>query len=127
MPMRWGPSTAGLLGGVLLCACSMTTQPKLTALVCHGLSSHFELSLVSSVGGQPSPVAATEWDATHHAIPGFRLPTSGWQVVSRDSGGDNVRSDGYQVHAVQGPDGSWQVDSGFRLRLRMPREPTSIS
>ena len=59
-------------------------------------------------------MAAAEWDAVHHAIPGFRLPLSGWQVVSQSDSQANVRSDGYQVNVVEGSDRTWQVDSGYR-------------
>ena len=59
---------------VLMAACGGSSPPaRLGVLVCHGKSSHFELDLAHSYGGQPSPVAAAEWDAVHHAIPGFRV------------------------------------------------------
>jgi hypothetical protein len=106
-----------ITGSLAFAACSSTT-PKLTELVCRAAGSHFELDLISSTGGRPTPVAAAEWDASHHVVPGFALPTSGWYVVHRGPASASVRSGSYQVQAVQGPDGTWQVDSGYDCRRR---------
>ena len=109
----WLTLGAGLLGALLLAGCSpVVTQPR--ALAKCARTNNFALSLASSYGGQPTPKAAAEWDASHHAIPGFALPLSGWQVVSRKIRSASVRSGEFQVHAVEGPDGTWQVDEGYR-------------
>jgi hypothetical protein len=67
----------------------------------------FSLSLVSDRGGQPSPVAAAEWFSEHGGVPG--VPSSGWH---QDGSGSSVRSGELTLHVVQGPDATWQVDSG---------------
>jgi hypothetical protein len=70
----------------------------------------FALSLVSDRGGRPSPVAAAEWFAEHGGVPG--VPQSGWQEDGQDESGAEVSSGEVTLHAIQGPDESWQVDSG---------------
>lgn len=72
-------------------------------------SRSFELSLASSAGGQPTPLTAAE----HLRVSGFSLPQSGWAVASTDSSGSWLVSGSTFVHAVQGSDGSWQVDRGM--------------
>jgi hypothetical protein len=86
-----------------------TSQP---ALGCPGGTSiGFELDLVSSSGGSPTPIKAAVAFATR-GLPGWALPKSGWVEVAHGSADAVVESDGYQVHVTEGPDGSWQVDSG---------------
>ena len=70
----------------------------------------FSLSLVSDRGGQSSPVAAAEWFSQHGVVPG--VPQSGWQEEGEDESGVSVGSGDVTVHVVQGPDQTWQVDSG---------------
>jgi len=74
--------------------------------------SAFELSLASSRGGQPTPVAAAAWFARHGGVPG--VPDAGWQVVSRAARDATLRSGPVTLHAIRGPDRTWQVDSGQR-------------
>ena len=109
-------SLASVMGA---CGGSISTEhpqlPTRTILKCPGSTSiGFELTLASAYGGQSTPEAAAEWDASHHAIPGFLLPTASWQLVNRNAGSAEVRSGGFQVHAIEGPDRTWQVDSGYR-------------
>ena len=72
--------------------------------------SAFELSLVSDRGGQPTPVAAAAWFARHGGVPG--VPARGWQAVGRQGRDATVQSGPVTLHVVQGPDRTWQVDSG---------------
>jgi hypothetical protein len=75
-----------------------------------GTCSAFSLSLVSDRGGRPTPVAAAEWFSAHGGVD--RVPPAGWQEDGTDETGATVRSGAVRLHAVQGPDGTWQVDSG---------------
>jgi 2-keto-4-pentenoate hydratase len=70
-----------------------TAAPVQEGATCQG----FSLSLASDHGGLPSPVAAAEWFADGH-----------------DGSGVILRSGNVTLHAVQGPDTTWQVDSGRR-------------
>jgi hypothetical protein len=70
----------------------------------------FALSLVSDRGGQPTPVAAAAWFARHGGVAG--VPARGWRQASRQGRDATVRSGLVTLHAVQGPDRTWQVDSG---------------
>jgi hypothetical protein len=99
-----------VLASTILVGCS-TAGPRHALGPCRQGRS-FELDLRSGTGGQPTPEDA----AAHARVPGFALPKSGWQVVSREGGEASLRSDGYQVHVVEGPDKTWQVDSGGRCR-----------
>jgi hypothetical protein len=72
--------------------------------------SAFALSLVSDRGGQPAPVAAAVWFARHGGVAG--VPARGWRVAGRHGRGATVRSGPVTLHVVQGPDRTWQVDSG---------------
>ena len=72
--------------------------------------SAFALSLVSGRGGQPTPVAAAAWFARHGGVAG--VPARGWRQASRQGRDATVRSGPVILHAVQGPDRTWQVDSG---------------
>lgn len=71
------------------------------------------MSLVSDRGGQSTPVAAATWFVVHGGAVGD-LPRSGWHQDGQDSAGVIVRSQGSTLHAVQGPDLTWQIDSGTR-------------
>ena len=72
--------------------------------------SAFALSLVSDRGGQPTPVSAAAWFARHGGVAG--IPARGWRQASRQGRDATVRSGPVTLHAVQGPDRTWQVDSG---------------
>lgn len=81
--------------------------------VCPNGGSSFTLSLVSATGGQPNPQAAAQFFALHRSPP-FPVPRSGWVVISQDSRGATVRSGSVSLHVIEGPDHTWQVDSGNR-------------
>ncbi len=83
-----------------------TPEPDST---CHG----FALSLASDRGGQPSPLSAARWFVVHGGVD-EHLPRSGWREDGRDATGAILRSDGSTLHALQGSDKTWQVDSGNR-------------
>jgi hypothetical protein len=72
--------------------------------------SGFALSLASDRGGQRSPVRAASWFARHGGVPG--IPHSGWRQVSRIGKAAVVKSGMVTLHVIQGPDRTWQVDSG---------------
>jgi hypothetical protein len=57
-------------------------------------------------------MAAAEWFADHGGVAG--VPSSGWQVDSSEAAGATLRSGDVTLHVLQGPDGTWQVDSGRR-------------
>ncbi|MGY1653655.1 hypothetical protein [Geodermatophilus sp. SYSU D01119] len=81
----------------------------LTAACDLGGCDQFAVSLASDRGGAASPVAAAE----AYAGPGDEPPT-GWRVVGEDANGVELRAGDVTLHAVQGPDSTWQVDSGRR-------------
>lgn len=72
--------------------------------------SGFALSLISDRGGQSSPINAAVWFAQHGATPG--IPDVGWKEVRTGEAEATVGSAGVQLHVIQGPDQTWQVDSG---------------
>ena len=72
--------------------------------------SAFALSLVSDRGGQPTPVAAAAWFARHGGVAG--VPDGGWREAGRHGSSATVQSGRVTLHVVQGPDRTWQVDSG---------------
>ena len=74
--------------------------------------SGFALSLVSNRHGQRTPLAAAIWFSAHGGVPA--IPHSGWRVTSRSGAGATVESGSVTVHVIQGPDKTWQVDSGER-------------
>ena len=74
--------------------------------------SAFELSLVSGRRGQRTPVAAAAWFARRGGVPG--IPDGGWREISRTARGAALRSGPVTLHATQGPDRTWQIDSGQR-------------
>ena len=71
----------------------------------------FALSLVKDRGGQATPVAAAIWLGSHGSIRG--IPRRGWRLVSETRDGATIASGRTSVHAIQGTDGTWQVDSGY--------------
>jgi hypothetical protein len=72
----------------------------------------FALSLVSNRGGQATPTAAATWFATRGGVP--NIPVHGWRLVASDTAEATLRSGSVTLHALKGPDGTWQVDSGNR-------------
>ena len=74
--------------------------------------SGFALSLASDRGGRATPVAAAAWFAQGGSVAG--VPRRGWKVTSRTGRGAVVSSGSQVLHAVQGPDRTWQIDSGYR-------------
>jgi hypothetical protein len=70
----------------------------------------FQLSLISSRNGQATPMAAAVWFATRGGV--ANVPVSGWRPVSQTRGRAVLASGRSTVHVIEGPDGTWQVDSG---------------
>jgi len=91
-------------------AARMAPVTAVTARSACASGSAFALSLVSNRGGQPTPVAAAAWFARHTSVAG--VPDRGWREASHHSRGATVRSGPVTLHVVQGPDRTWQVDSG---------------
>jgi hypothetical protein len=119
--MRWEMDVSGsfLLAGLLaIAACGSDAAPAARAPVVHAAGSscangsRFALSLVSDRGGQPTPAAAAAWLARHGGLTG--IPAQGWRQVSRNGTGATVESGAVTLHVIQGPDRTWQVDSGRR-------------
>ena len=77
--------------------------------------SGFALSLVSDVGGQATPVRAAQWFARHGGVPG--IPFAGWRQIRNQGGSAVVVSGPVTLHVVEGPDLTWQVDSGERCAI----------
>ena len=74
----------------------------------------FALSLASDHGGQTTPTEAAAYFAVHGGISG--LPLTGWQRLDGTPTGTSVRSGRTTLHALQGSDGTWQIDSGEACR-----------
>ena len=72
----------------------------------------FAVSLVSETGGAASPQAAAEAFVRTGSV--WSGPTTGWTVTEQDGTTATVSADGSHLHVLQGPDASWQVDSGYR-------------
>ena len=87
-----------------------SATPTPTPTCPSGMTSGFELSLVSDRGGESTPVGASEWFARHGGVGG--VPRTGWHLDGSDSQGVFTRSGWARLHEVQGPDKTWQVDSG---------------
>ena len=87
------------------------TAALLSAAGCASAScAGFSLSLADH-GGQPTPVAAAEWFAAHSKTIAT-VPRSGWKESGHDDNGVVLRSGGATLHAFQGSDQTWLVDSG---------------
>lgn len=117
--MRKGHAIAG--GFAVACllatsACGARPADVVQAPVAHAAAaacrggSAFALSLASDQGGRRSPVRAAAWFARHGGLPG--IPRDGWRQVSRTGEAAVVKSGMVTLHVIQGPDGTWQVDSG---------------
>jgi len=98
-------------GGEPVPAAGAPSQASTTTSTC-GSGSGFAVSLVSDRGGQPTPVRAAQWFATHGGVPG--IPADGWRETSRSDGNALVASGSVRLHVIQGTDRTWQVDSGER-------------
>jgi hypothetical protein len=121
--MHWGMGLSGrlLLAGLLaVAACGSDAAPAARAPVVHAAGSscahgsRFALSLAADRGGQPTPAAAAAWFARHGGLAG--IPAQGWRRVSGSGSGSGatVESGAVTLHVIQGPDRTWQVDSGNR-------------
>ena len=101
--------TAGGCGGSSAPANSTapTANTQATGAAC---SRGFELSLASDRGGKATPIAAANWFAANGGVED--VPRGGWTEVEASAGQATLRSGGSTVHVMQGPDGTWQVDSG---------------
>ena len=71
----------------------------------------FALSLAKDSGGETSPITAAEWFAVHGGV-WSDVPTTGWHVVGSPGPTTDVRSGSITLQVLQGPDGTWQVESG---------------
>lgn len=90
-----------------------TTSPTgAPGSACTNGGSYFTLSLASSTGGQPTPQAAAQFFARHGDPAAFPVPLTGWVVVGHDAQAATVRSANVSLHVAEGPDHTWQVDSG---------------
>jgi hypothetical protein len=106
------------LGGTFACSSTTAVNSPDSALpsapsassspspACSG----FALSLASDRGGQSSPIKAAVWFAQHGSVQG--IPKTGWKEVSTGKAESTVQSGGVQLHVLEGPDQTWQVDSG---------------
>jgi hypothetical protein len=71
--------------------------------------SRFAVSVVSDRGGEATPIAGAVWFARHGV---GSVPVSGWREISQSSGAAVVASSASTLHVTEGPDHTWQVDSG---------------
>ncbi len=71
----------------------------------------FSLSLAKDSGGESSPITAAEWFAVHGGV-WSDVPTTGWHLVGSPGPTTDVRSGSMTLQVLQGPDGTWQVESG---------------
>jgi len=121
MALHWAASGGCILACLLAAsACGSGSAPPAPAQAARAAvatarsacasGSAFALSLVSDRGGQPNPVAAAAWFARHGGVAG--VPDRGWREAGRHGRGATVRSGPVTLHVVQGPDRTWQVDSG---------------
>ena len=98
------------------CGSGAGLAPPVPAVPAAGSScasrSGFAVSLVPGREGQPAPAAAAAWFARHGGVPG--IPDEGWRQASRNGSGAIAGSGQVILHAVQGPDRTWRVDSGSR-------------
>jgi len=88
------------------------THPHKTAVSACREGAAFALSLVSDRGGQRTPVLAALWFSRHGGVPG--IPAHGWRLTSHGHKSAVVASGHFTLHVIQGPDKTWQVDSGER-------------
>lgn len=74
----------------------------------------FAASLASETGGAASPVEAAEAFVRTGSI--WSSPMTGWSLVEREGAAATVSSSDSHLHVIQGPDATWQVDSGYRCQ-----------
>jgi hypothetical protein len=106
-----GRSLPALLRPVVVVVAVVTAALVSAAGCASGNCPGFAMSLAFDHGGQPTPVAAAEWFAAHRSEVAT-VPRTGWQEDSRDDSGVVLRSGDATLHAIQGTDKTWQVDSG---------------
>lgn len=117
---RTTPLVAAVVLAAVLTGCGDGTQTASSGPTARATSptpaascathSGFELSLVSDRGGQRTPLRASEWFARHGNV--ADVPATGWRLDGGDTTGLFTRSGASRLHVVQGPDKTWQVDSG---------------
>jgi hypothetical protein len=105
-PLRAAVRTRAVLAAVPVLAAVAVAGSGCALVPC----SQFALSLVSDRGGQESPLAAARAFVDSGA--GGGLPGSGWTEGDRDANGMSLHSGSATLHAMHGPDGTWQIDSG---------------
>jgi len=110
MTMRLPASAAVLLALAAVGGCGSVQAGQTQASSCK--SGGFAASLAKDTGGQPSAVAAAEWQAQRGVGDRFPLPATGWKVERQGLSDAEVRSGNVQLHAIAGRDGTWFVDSG---------------
>jgi hypothetical protein len=71
----------------------------------------FSLSLVKDTGGKTSPIAAVQWFVAHEGV-WSDIPVTGWTVTGTSESSASVQSGLFTLDVLQGPDSTWQVDSG---------------
>ena len=100
--------------GIASCAAAgsvtVARQQTLAPTPSPSCATTFQVSLVSDRNGQPTPLAAARWFGHHGRVPA--VPESGWYQLSGSAGEAELASGSSRLHAVQGPDKTWQVDSG---------------
>jgi hypothetical protein len=108
--MRVSGAAVVLLPLVALAGCGKVHVAQTHAPSCE--SGGFAASLAKDTGGQPSALAAAEWQAQRGVGDRFPLPATGWHVERQGLSDAEVRSGDVQLHAITGRDGTWFVDSG---------------
>ena len=113
---RMRSATAGLVvvAGLSSCATSgpVATRGKATPTPRSLRPSNpgFELALASDLNGQRTPLEAATWFGLHGRVAG--VPRSGWHQISISGHEAELASGSSTLHAIQGPDNTWQIDSG---------------
>lgn len=110
-PARAAARPAGAAGNT---AAGQDVAVGAAAAGCRGAARHFSLSLVTDRGGAGTATEAAKLFIKRNSVPGFGGPPGAWAVTGRDRTGVTLRSGPVQLHAVQGPDRTWQIDSGQR-------------
>ncbi len=116
---------AALLVVVALTGCGVVTPPRaapqtpttllpsLPSTRCTtDLADMFTTDPVSLTGGAPDPVAAAEAFIRRGSI--WESPEHGWRVVEAGTTSTTVTAEDIFLEATEGPDGTWQVHSGYR-------------
>ena len=105
------PPVVVIAMGTALLGCSSSASGPSSQTT--GCTRNFAASLFGGKG-QPTPIAAAEHLAAHQRrLGGVSIPRSGWTYTSAPSNHEaTVKSGITTLHAVQGADGHWQIDSG---------------